>query len=182
MSLADGRVQWEIPYKVTYGVSIATPIFRDGIVLVCGYWEGSKAIRLGDSPQDAELLWEENRNLRGLMSQPLYKDRYVYLLDKARGLVCFELASGKTQWTDGNRLTPRGRNPQASLVWLGDTNRALALNADGELVQVRLTPEKYEELARTKIVGQTWAHPAYSGRFVYARDDEHLVCMRLPAP
>lgn len=182
LSPTDGRENWRIPYKVTYGVSIATPLFRDGIVLVCGYWEGSKAIRLGAQPSEATLLWEENRFLRGLMAPPLYRDRHVYLLDKQHGIVCFELATGKKIWTDENRLTPRDRNPQASLVWLGDTDRVLALNASGELVQARLTPEKYDELGRIKLVGDTWAHPAYAGQSVYARDDSQLVRFALTPP
>jgi len=38
------------PFAVTYGTAIATPICADGIVLVSGYYEGTKAIKLGDSP------------------------------------------------------------------------------------------------------------------------------------
>jgi outer membrane protein assembly factor BamB len=177
-----GRELWKIPYKVTYGVSIATPIFRDSLVFVSGYWEGSKAIRLGSRPTDASLAWEENRTLRGLMSQPLYRDGYVYSLDKDRGLTCFALATGRKVWDDGNRLTPRGRNPQATLVWLeGDNSpgRAIALNSEGELVLCRLSPQGYEEDSRTKIIGRTWAHPAYAGRFCFARSDQSLVCVDL---
>lgn len=171
----DGSELWRVPYKVTYGVSIATPLVADDIALVCGYWEGSKAIRLGPSPRDAQLLWEENRFLRGLMAPPLYRDRHVYLLDKQHGLVCFELASGKKIWTDDNKITPRDRNPHASLVWLGDTPEILALNTPGELVHARLSPAGYEELGRSKLVGETWAHPAFAGDACYARDDQQLV-------
>jgi outer membrane protein assembly factor BamB len=179
LSPSDGRELWKVPYEVTYGVSIADPIIQEGIVLVCGYWEGTKAIKLGDKPTEAKLLWEENKMLRGIMSQPLYRDGYVYLLDKQHGLVCFRLADGKVQWTDENRLTKRDRNPQASLVRLRDSDRALALNAEGQLVQLRLTPEKYVELSRVQLVKPTWAHPAYAGEYVYARDDEQIVCAKL---
>lgn len=175
----DGRELWRVPYKVTYGVSIADPIVQEGIVLVCGYWEGSKAIKLGEQPTEATLLWEENKMLRGIMSTPLYRDGHAYLLDKQHGLVCFRLADGKILWTDENRLTKRDRNPQASLVWLGDSDRALALNAEGQLVQLRLTPEKYEELGRVQLVKPTWAHPAYADDYVFARDNEQIVCARL---
>jgi hypothetical protein len=30
------------------------------------------------------------------------------------------------------------------------------------------------------VIGDTWAHPAYAGRFVFARDDHELVCRELP--
>ena len=141
LSLDDGREYWRIPYKVTYGVSIATPIFYENTVIVCGYWDGSKAIRLGDSPGDAKLLWEENKFLRGLMSPPLYRAGHVYLLDKQHGVVCFRAATGEKVWTDDHKITPRDRNPQASLVGLAGTDRALCLNAEGELEFVRLTPD-----------------------------------------
>jgi outer membrane protein assembly factor BamB len=181
----SGKSLWKVPYKVTYGVSIAPPIFRDGIVFVTGYWEGSKAIRLGKKPEQAELIWEENRNLRGLMAQPLYRDGYVYTIDKQFGLTCFEFASGRKLWDDGNQMTPRGRNPQATLVWLGDGDRAIILNEEGDLILARLNPDGYHEQSRTKIIARKegapiWAHPAYAGSRVYARSDSEIVCVQLP--
>ena len=44
----SGEISWSFPYEVMYGVSIATPIYRDDTVFVTGYWAGSKAIRLGN--------------------------------------------------------------------------------------------------------------------------------------
>jgi outer membrane protein assembly factor BamB len=187
---ADGKPLWSVPYKVTYGVSIATPIFQENIVFVTGYWEGSKAIRLGPKPTDAELIWEDAK-LQGLMAQPLYRDGFVYTLDKGSGLVCFELATGKRIWDDGHRITPRGRNPHVSMVWLNDGNRALALNASGELILLRLNPQNYHEINRTRICDeQVWSHPAFAGRFMYVRTDGaekattarnlKLLCVPLP--
>jgi len=179
---ASGEKLWSIPYKITYGVSIATPIYQQGLVLVAGYWHGSKAVRLGENPSDAELAWEENRYLRGLMSQPLYRDGYAYLLDKQHGLTCFRLATGEMIWNQAKadlRITPRDRNPQAALVWLGEGDRAIILNAEGELILARINPAGYHEQDRAKIIGKTWAHPAFAGRFAFARSDEQLVCVEL---
>lgn len=187
----SGRVFWKVPYEVTYGVSIASPIYQENIIFVTGYWEGARAIRLGRRPEDHEVIWTDNRYLRGLMAQPLYRDGYVYMIDKNYGLTCFELASGKKIWDDDNQLTPRGRNPHASIVWLNNDGRALALNAVGELVLLRLHPKGYEELSRTKVLpGRVWGHPAFSGRYMYAKTDGaeawrnagqcQLVCIELP--
>jgi formylglycine-generating enzyme required for sulfatase activity/outer membrane protein assembly factor BamB len=175
-----GRRLWTVPFTVTYGTSIATPIFQEGLVLVSSYYEGTKAIRPGAAPEEAAVVWQDKRNLRGLMSQPLYRDGHVYLLDKQHGLTCFALGTGAKVWDDGNRLTPKGRNPQATLVWAGDGDQALALNSDGDLVLVRLSPAGYQELARANVIGPTWAHPAFAGDCVYARSDEELVCVELP--
>jgi outer membrane protein assembly factor BamB len=176
----NGQPLWAIPDEITYGVSIATPVFHRGTIFVSDYWAGAKAIRLDDMGRKATVAWEENRSLRGLMSQPLCRDGYGYLLDKNFGLTCFEMATGKKVWDDGHRVTARDRNPQATLVWIGNRNRALILNAEGELILAGLDPAGYTELARAKIIGDTWAHPAYAGRSVYARDDHELVCRELP--
>lgn len=176
-----GRHLWSIPYKVTYGVAIADPIERNGQIFVAGYWEGSKAIQLGAEPDKAKLKWEDRRTLRGLMSQPLYRDGYAYLLDKQFGLTCFEYATGKKIWDDDNKMTPgNSRNPQATLVWLNDSSRALILNSEGDLILAELTPQGYEELARTNLIGETWAHPAYAETRIYARSNTRLVAYELP--
>ncbi|MEN3939918.1 PQQ-binding-like beta-propeller repeat protein [Prosthecobacter sp. SYSU 5D2] len=172
-----GATLWTYPYKITYGVSIAQPLYRDGILLVSGYWHGTKALRPDAQPT---LLWENEKDMCGLMSSPLYKDGTVYLLDKKTGLQAIELATGKILWSDDNTLTPKDRNPQMSLVWLRESvGLAALLNASGELVYVRLKPDGFEELARHQIIGKTWAHPAFVGNRIYARSDTSLVAWRL---
>ena len=174
-----GKLLWSHPYEITYGVSIAKPIVQENMVFVAGYWHGSKAFRLGDMPTNAKLAWEENKFLRGLMSQPLHRDGYVYLLDKQYGLTCFEMQTGKKRWDDKNQMTPRSRNPHASLVWLGDADRAIILNEEGELILARLNPDGYHEQSRTKITDFTWAHPAFAGNRVFARTDKELISVSL---
>ncbi|MDB5310387.1 MAG: hypothetical protein JWO38_4589 [Gemmataceae bacterium] len=185
-----GRSLWKVAYKVTYGVSIAPPVFRDDVLFVTGYWEGSKAIRLGPKPTAAGVIWTDPKTLRGLMAQPLYRDGHLYAIDKDYGLTCVELATGKKVWDDDNQLTPRGRNPHASIVWVNDSDRALALNAAGELVLCRLGPKGYQEESRTKAVnGRVWGHPAFADRFLFAKTDgaeawqtagpHELVCVEL---
>lgn len=171
---------WRIPYEVKYGVAITKPIFHEGIALVSGYWSGTRAILLGEKTGDAKLLWSEKEKLCGLMSQPLYKEGLCYLLDRRNGLSCFDLRTGRIFWTDGHLLTAAGRNPQASLVWAGKENEVLALNAEGELVYLRLNKIGYHEYWRDQLVGKTWAHPAYAGNRVYARSDRELICSELP--
>ena len=175
----SGELLWSVPFDVDGGMSIAMPIFQEGVVLVSSYYDGTIAIRLGDSPADAEVIWEDRRNLRGHMAQPLYRDGYGYLLDKRHGLTCFELATGKKVWDAENRVTAKARNPHATMVWVGDEDRAIILNSDGDLILARLNPSGYDEQSRTGIVGETWAHPAYAGTRVYARSDTELVCLSL---
>jgi outer membrane protein assembly factor BamB len=172
-----GTALWTYPYKITYGVSIAQPIYRDGVLLVSGYWHGTKALRPDAKPK---LLWENEKQICGLMSAPLFKDGRVYLLDKTDGLTCFQLADGKILWQDGNQLTPKDRNPQLSIVWLDQAQSLVALlNASGELIYARLKDDGAEVLARHQIIGKTWAHPAFTKDSVFARSDSELAAWKL---
>ena len=180
LPVGGGKELWQIPYEVKYGVSIAKPIYHDGIALVCGYWDGARAIRLGKEPGDAKLLWKDEEKLCGLMSQPIYREGLCYLLDRRNGLICFELKTGRILWTDDHQLTAAGRNPQASLIWAGKGSDVLSLNAEGELVFLNLSKDGYHEHWREQVTGKTWAHPAYAGSRVYARSDRELVCFELP--
>ena len=175
-----GATLWTWPYKITYGVSIAQPWYHDGILVVSGYWHGTKALRLGDTPGKVDLAWENEKDMCGLMSAPLFKDGLLFLLDKNKGLQCFEHATGRLRWSDANTLTPKDRNPQMTLAWLKESEGLAALlNASGELVYVRLGPDGFEELARHQIIGKTWAHPAFAGNRVFARSDSELAAWRL---
>lgn len=175
-----GAENWKHPYKITYGVSIAQPLFADGIVLVSGYWHGTKAFRLGDDVREAKLIWEQEKEICGLMSSALHKNGRAYILDKNKGLTCFEIATGKIFWTDDNQLTPADRNPQFSMVWLDETQDLIALlNASGELVYAKLTATGAEELARHQVIGKTWSHPAFTRNRIYARSDTELAAWEL---
>jgi hypothetical protein len=67
-----------------------------------------------------------------------------------------------------------------SLVWADEKNNiACGLNAVGELVFARFTPEKMEEITRHQIIGKTWAHPAFTKDAVYARSDTEIVAWDL---
>lgn len=186
VQLADpntGSIHWRYPYEITYGVAIASPVFHEGLLVVCGYWHGSRALKLGARPEEHALAWEENTHLRGLMSQPVVRDGIAHLLDKENGITCFELATGKRLWDDDHEITPAGpggRNPHCSLIRLRDSDDFLILNSEGELILATLDREKAAVHWREPIIGSTWAHPACQGRRVYARDDQALVAVDLP--
>jgi hypothetical protein len=66
----------------------------------------------------------------------------------------------------------------ASLLRTGD-NKLLMVEEAGNLVLVDPDPAQYRELARTKICGTTWAHPAVTNSRLYIRDDKELICVPL---
>jgi outer membrane protein assembly factor BamB len=177
---ANGRVRWTHPYKITYGVSIAQPLFFQDTLVVSGYWHGSKGLRLAPSGDAVTLVWEDEKTMCGLMSAPLLRDGVMYLLDKSTGLQAVDPLTGRILWSDDNTLTPKDRNPQMSLAWLRRAEGLAALlNANGELLYVRLDAAGFEELGRFQVIGKTWAHPAFTGNRLIARSDTELACWRL---
>ncbi len=176
---ASGQVRWRVPFASTYDVALSDPVWHDEVLLVSGYWEGSKALGLNERGEEPKVLWE-GRRLSLLMSTPLYRDGHVYALDKRDGLKCIELRTGTVKW-EGEHITPKGRNPQATLVWNGDLRqgRALILNELGELILARLAPEGYRQISKTKVSAGTWAHPAYAEQCVFVRNDQEIVCVPL---
>lgn len=184
-----GKEIWGVPFRTSsYDVAIISPVFDGSRLFVSGYWDGALAssLRRGHAPEE---LWR-SRRLSCLMSTPLRSGDHLYVLDKRNGLQCIHWPSGRVVWSDEHRLTPRGRNPHAALVWAGKDSsgqdaggKAVAVNAVGELVLLNLTPKKFEDLGRVKIIEAgdvpLWAHPAFSGQEVYVRSQKELVCVRV---
>jgi hypothetical protein len=69
-------------------------------------------------------------------------------------------------------------------------DRYFIFGENGDLVIAKLTPEKYEEVSRAKLLETTneafgrpvvWSHPAFANKCVYARNDKEIVCYSLAA-
>jgi outer membrane protein assembly factor BamB len=66
----------------------------------------------------------------------------------------------------------------AALLRTGDGK--LLLHSDsGDLALIGPDPKEYKELAKSKVGGQTWAHPALAAGRLYVRDDKELICLKL---
>lgn len=174
---ATGKLLWKVPFgPIEYDVAISDLVYEDGVVLASNYWTGSKAVRLDAYGLNPVVAWE-GKQLSLLMSTPLTRAGHFYALDRHRGLKCIEARTGKVKW-EGEYVTPRGTNPQASLVWTGE--RALILNEKGELLLAALTPDGYRGHGKAAVLGGlVWAHPAYANGRAYARNDDEIVCVAL---
>ena len=88
--------------------------------------------------------------MKNKFTSSLLHEGYIYGLDEAI-LACIDAATGELKWKGG-----RYGYGQAMLA--GD--HLIVLTEDGEVVLVKATPERHEELARfPAIEGKTWNHP-----------------------
>ena len=99
---------------------------------------------------------------------------------------CLELATGKRVWETQALTKERALYTSAYFVRNGD--RYFIFGENGDLVIAKLTPGKYEEIDRAKILEPTneafkrdvvWSHPAFADKCVFARNDKEIVCYSL---
>ena len=62
-------------------------------------------------------------------------------------------------------------------VWCSPA--AYLIDDNGMLTLFEPDPAGYKELAKSKVCGPTWAHPALVDGRLYLRDEKELICLPL---
>lgn len=152
-----GRLLWQIPFPDEWNENIVTPVWgSDNIVIVSGTRKGTFGYRVqpSGSAWAATQVWH-NPDVPMYMSSPILDGEFLYGFSNRRKgqLFCLEAGTGKVRWATEGR---GGTN--ASLVSAGPN--LVVLTTEGDLVVVKKSPEKYEELHRYKVADSgTWAQP-----------------------
>jgi outer membrane protein assembly factor BamB len=180
---ADGSVYWKYPLVDQLLESSTTPVAIGDQLLASSITYGSVLLKLAakDDKPDASKLWR-NEKLNSYFTTPVaVGSDHIYMVTGipipglARAdLQCVELKTGKSLW----RHEKVGKY-HACLLRTGN-DKLLLLEEAGNLVLVDPNPEKYVELARSKVCGETWAHPALANGRLYVRDAKELICLEMP--
>ncbi len=180
---AGGSVFWQHPFKDKLAESSTTPVVLGDTLFASSVTLGGVALKLDNSqavPKATELWMKKEWHCYFSTPATVGKD-HLYLvtgqasLTKAvANLHCVELSTGKSLW----KRDKVGKY-HASLARTGD-DKLLLIEEDGDLVLVQPDPKEFRELARSKICGTTWAHPAISNGRLYIRDAKELICVELP--
>jgi outer membrane protein assembly factor BamB len=148
-----GRLLWEFPWPTTNGINVAQPVLlgRDRVFLSAGYGQGAAVLEIAREGEQftTKTIWQNTR-MKNKFTSSVLLDGHLYGLDEAI-LACIEAATGELQWKGG-------RYGYGQVLLAG--GHLIVLTEDGDVVLVRATPEKHEELARfPAIEGKTWNHP-----------------------
>jgi outer membrane protein assembly factor BamB len=192
----SGDVYWKTeltPKNMPIGA--ATPITDGKRVFVSSFYDGSLMLRLtGDRRPTVAEIWRrrgpselQTDSLHCMISTPYLEGDHVYGVDSYGELRCLDAKTGDRIW-ESLKATPKARWSNIHMVKNGA--RHFMFNERGELVIARLSPDGYEEISRAKLISPTtrqlpqrggvcWAHPAFAGKHVFARNDEELVCASL---
>jgi outer membrane protein assembly factor BamB len=173
-------VLWQFPFKDALFESSTTPVLVGDTVIASSITLGSVGLKLNGIK--AEKTWD-NDALTCYFSTPVAVGKeHLYLVTGTKPpalkteatLHCVEVGSGKKLWTRKDKVGAY----HASLLRTGD-NKLLLLEEAGSLALIDPDPKEYRELARAKICGETWAHPALANGRFYVRDKKELVCAEL---
>jgi outer membrane protein assembly factor BamB len=188
-----GQVYWSVPLDANYAMGIATPRQSGRYLFAGGIVNKSALLQLGAAQPTADVVWRgaRGKGMGPVMVTPFLEGDYLYGVDGKGELRCVALATGEQLWTTYAATTKSGRPEHSACAFLvKNGDRFFLASETGELIIARLTPEKYTEIDRAKIIEPTgvafgrsvwWSHPAFANRCVYARNDKELTCLSLAA-
>lgn len=169
---ASGKELWRFPWETQYDVNAADPVIQgDLMYLSSGYGKGGAGVKLeGAQPRQ---LWF-NKEIKAHMASPILIGDHIYGVDGSGGeastLKCLDLKTGTVKWVSPKAETGSLTAADGKLIWV---------TGKGELVVVKATPEKYEEVVRAQVTsGKIWAAPVLANGRLYVRNWKgDLVCV-----
>jgi outer membrane protein assembly factor BamB len=184
LSPADGSLFWRYPLRDRLFESSTTPVRVGDLLLASSITFGSVGLRLQtrDGKPDAAEAWKKP-DLTCYFSTPVAVSPELALvvtgtvpspLKKVEAtLRAIEPRTGKELWSKANI----GKY-HATLLRTGE-NKVLLLDDAGNLMLLDPSAREYRELSRSKVCGETWAHPALADGRLYVRDNKELICLQI---
>ena len=169
----DGALLWEYPWRVQTVPNMAQPLVVGDarLFLSASYGKGAALMELTPDGDrfTAATVWETHR-MRNRFSSSVLVDGYIYGLDNSI-LACLDAATGELMWKGGRYGSGQLLEADGHLV---------VLTERGDLVLVRATPERHEEVARFRAIdGKTWNVPALAGGRLLVRNARQMAAFDL---
>ena len=121
---------------------------------------------------DAHALWTSDEALSNHYATSVHRDGFLYGFhgrqEFGQSFRAVELRTGKVRWS-------QDRFRAGTVTLAGD--RLVILRETGELILAAASPDGFKPLARAQILpGTVRAYPALSDGFLFARNDNTLIC------
>jgi outer membrane protein assembly factor BamB len=191
-----GKIIWTHPItpSVRSGMTIPTPLKVGDQLFLTSFYNGSLMLRVRDDKptvvwQSQKISERDTDGLHSVMATPLIENGYIYSPCSYGQFRCLKAATGERLWeTFAPTSGKSARWGHAFIV--KHEERSFIFSETGDLIIAKLTPEKYEEISRARLVDAVnrdpgrpvvWSHPAFANRSVYARNDREIVCVSLAA-
>jgi outer membrane protein assembly factor BamB len=174
----NGDLQWQIPFRADYGISVATPVWCPGNLLFVSaeYGAGSKMIHLArnGTQTKAKEAWTSNR-LRLHNGNAMWVGGALYFTSGGKGsqaiLSAVEAASGNIFWQERSIQ-------KATFVWAD--GKLITLDQDGYLMLADPSPKGFKVAAKSKLLTNlSWTPPVLVGTRLYLRDRKTIMAVDL---
>ncbi|MEM6453978.1 MAG: PQQ-binding-like beta-propeller repeat protein [Acidobacteriota bacterium] len=170
----DGTVLWQRPWRTSYDVNAAMPIFLapDKIFISSGYDVGAIVLQVAkrsDGSLAVETAWK-GRGMKNQYSSSVLHDGTIYGFDDSI-LKAIDPATGDTRWR------ARGFG-HGSLIYAD--GHLIVLGDRGKLALVEASPTGYVEKASTDMLsGKHWTAPTlYDGQLLI-RNEKELISLKV---
>lgn len=177
LDLATGKKVWEYPWKTSYDVNAADPIFMGNrVFLSSSYGKGCGLIEFKGG--QATKVYE-NKYMRNHFNSCVLLGDYLYGTTGESGqasyLMCLEAKTGQPKWQEKSVGLGALMAADGKLIVQGET---------GELLIVKAQPDRFEALARAKVLNskRCWTTPVLSQGRIYCRSAQgQVVCLDVKA-
>ena len=175
----NGDLQWQTPFRASYGIAVATPVWGPGNLLFFSaeYDAGAKVIHL-------ERERAADQGDRGVGIQPPASSprqchahrRHALLLERRQGQRGdasrpWMRRSGKILWQDRSIA-------KATFVWADQ--KLITLDGDGNLMLVHPSPTGFKVAAKAELLTSlSWTPPTLVGTRLYIRDRRNMMAVDL---
>lgn len=191
-----GRLYWSEPLATAFAMAIMAPRKGGDFLFAGGHNGQSLGLKLDATKPAVAKAWRGSRTigLAPVSGTPLVENGVAYGIDGNGVFRAMRIESGERLWStarpvNGQDGEGRGANEGATFV-TKNGDRFFIFGENGDLVIAMLSPEKYDEISRAKLLDPVgvglgrkvvWSHPAYADRCVFARNDKEIVCASLAA-
>jgi outer membrane protein assembly factor BamB len=171
LTVDAGQLLWDYPWTTFNGINVAQPIVfshngTDRIFLSASYGTGAAVFELTRSGDrfETKKVWE-NQRMKNKFSSSVLHNGFIYGLDESI-LACLDANTGEQKWKGG-------RYGYGQIMLAGE--HVIVLTEDGEVVLVRATPDRHEEVARFEAIsGKTWNHPVIAAGRLLVRNIQEM--------
>lgn len=169
-----GREYWRYPWRTSYDVNAAMPVFipPNRVFISSGYGVGAAVLEVAGKGDGATFreVWR-NREMQNHFNSSVLVGEHLYGFDNAI-LTCIDAATGTQKWQE------RGGFAKGSLLYAD--GHLFVLGERGELALVEADPARYEEKARSRIFNaKTWTMPTLAGGRLYVRSEAELAAFEV---
>jgi outer membrane protein assembly factor BamB len=187
-----GAEYWSEPLKPSHGMSIMMPRKGGDLLYAAGYQHAAVTLKLDAKSPAATVHWRGQRTtaIYPANSTPIVDGDTLYGVDAMGQLRAAKLSTGERLWNTTAPVVDADDKPvphgTAFLVKNGD--KYFLFNEKGTLIVAKLSPAKYEEAGRAKLIEPTttafnrtvvWSHPAFASKCAFVRNDREIACYSL---